>query len=90
MDKMITSILDSGICMNGNTLVLPGVCIIDIGSNSDSVAVSHSQMEQYFFSYLLTWEVDLIEILEIMTQMWQYVIFLSLKPTKVTSDYIFC
>ena len=49
---------------------------------------SHSQMEHYFFSYLLTWEVDLIEILEIMAQMWQYVIFLSLKPTKVTSDFI--
>ena len=45
-------------------------------------------MEQYFFSYLLTWKVDLIEILEIMAQMWQYVIFLSLKPTKVTSDFI--
>ena len=45
-------------------------------------------MEHYFFSYLLTWEVDLIEILEIMVQMWQYVIFLSLKPTKVTSDFI--
>ena len=45
-------------------------------------------MEQYFFSYLLTWEVDLIEILEIMAQMWQYVIFLSLKPKKVTSDFI--
>ena len=51
-------------------------------------SVTHSQMEQYFFSYLLTWEVDLIEILEIMAQMWQYVIFLSLKPTKVTSDFI--
>ena len=48
----------------------------------------HSQMGHYFFSYLLTWEVDLIEILEIMAQMWQYVIFLSLKPTKVTSDFI--
>ena len=48
-------------------------------------AVSHSQMEHYFFSYLLTWKVDLIEIL---AQMWQYVIFLSLKPTKVTSDFI--
>ena len=45
-------------------------------------------MEHYFFSYLLTWEVDLIEILEIMAQMWQYVIFLSLKPTKVTPDFI--
>ena len=48
----------------------------------------NSQMGHYFFSYLLTWEVDLIEILEFMAQMWQYVIFLSLKPTKVTSDYI--
>ena len=42
-------------------------------------------MEHYFSSYLLTWEVDLIEILEIMAQMWQYVIFLNLKPTKETS-----
>ena len=49
---------------------------------------SHSRIGHYFFSYLLTWEVDLIEILEIMPQMWQYVIFLSLKPTKVTSDFI--
>ena len=48
---------------------------------------THSRMEHYFFSYLLTWEIDLIEILEIMPQMWQYVIFLSLKPTKVTSDF---
>ena len=30
---------------------------------------SHSQMKHYFFSYLLTSEVDLIEILEIMAQM---------------------
>jgi hypothetical protein len=49
---------------------------------------AHSRMGHYFFSYLLTWEVDLIEILKIMPQMWQYVIFLSLKPTKVTSDFI--
>ena len=42
-------------------------------------------MEHYLFSYLLTWEVDLIEI---MAQMWQYVIFLNLKPTKVASDFI--
>ena len=49
---------------------------------------SHSRMGHYFFSYFLTWEVDLIEILEIMPQMRQYVIFLSLKPTKVTSDFI--
>ena len=50
--------------------------------------MTHSRIGHYFFSYLLTWEVDLIEILEIMAQMWQYVIFLSLKPTKVTSDFI--
>ena len=41
-----------------------------------------------FFLYLLTWVVDLIEILEIMAQTGQSVIFLSLKPTKVTSDFI--
>ena len=49
---------------------------------------THSRMGHYLFSYLLTWEVELIEILEIMPQMWQYVIFFSLKPTKVTSDFI--
>ena len=32
--------------------------------------------------------VDLIEILEIMVQTGQSVIFLTLKPTKVTSDFI--
>ena len=53
-----------------------------------NLTIAHSKMGPYFFSYLLTWEVDLIEILEIMPQMWQYVIFLSLKPTKVTSDFI--
>ena len=51
-------------------------------------ALSHSQMGHNFFSYLLTWEVYLIEFLEIMTQRQQYIIFLSLKPTKVTSDFI--
>ena len=51
--------------------------------------VPHSRMRHYiFFSNLLTWEVDLIEILEIVAQMWQYVIFLNLKPTKVTSLFI--
>ena len=49
---------------------------------------THSPTEQYFFSYLLTWEVDLIEILEIIAHMWQYAIFLSLKPTNMTSDFI--
>ena len=50
--------------------------------------MAHSQIGHYFFSYLLTWEVDLSEIIEIMAQMCQYVIFWSLKPTKVTSDFI--
>ena len=59
-----------------------------LDQSCQSISFSQSQMEHYFFSYLLTWEVDLIEILEIMAQMWQYVIFLSLKPTKVTSDFI--
>ena len=58
----------------------------DLGNNV--IASAHSQMEHYFFSYSLTWEIDSIEILEIMAQMWQYVIFSSLKPTKVTSDFI--
>ena len=49
---------------------------------------AHSQMEHNFFSYLLTCEVYLIKFLEIMAQMRQYVIFLSLKPIKVSSDFI--
>ena len=38
--------------------------------------------------YLPSSEVSLIEVLEIMAQMWPYIIFLSLKPTKMTSDFI--
>ena len=49
---------------------------------------SHSQIWPYFISYLLTCEGDLFEVLEIMAQMWYYIIFLSHKPTKVTSDFI--
>ena len=49
---------------------------------------SHSRMEHYFFSYLLTCEVYLIEVLEIMAQMLQYITFLSLKAIKVSSDFI--
>ena len=48
----------------------------------------HSRMEDYFFSYLLTCEVYLIEVLKIMAQMLQYIIFLSLKAIKVSSDFI--
>ena len=39
-------------------------------------------------SYLLIWEVDLFEVLEIRAQMWHYILFLGHKPTKVTSDFI--
>ena len=49
---------------------------------------SHSQMEHYFFSYLLTCEVYLIKVLEIMAQILQYITFLSLKAIKVSSDFI--
>ena len=49
---------------------------------------SHSRMELYFFSYLLTCEVYLIEVLEIMAQMLQYITFLSLKAIKVSSNFI--
>ena len=45
-------------------------------------------MEHYFFSNLLTCEVYLIEVLEIMAQMLQYIILLSLKALKVISDFI--
>ena len=45
-------------------------------------------MEHYFFSYLLTCEVYLIEVLENMAQMLQNIIFLSLKAIKVSSDFI--
>ena len=67
-----------------------GICnlILRVSDDAQTLAFTHSRMGHYFFSYLLTWEVDLIEILEIIPQMWQYVIFLSLKPTKVTLDFI--
>ena len=53
-----------------------------------SGCVTHSQMGDYFFSQLLTCEVYLIEVLEIVAQMQQYIIILSLKPIKVSSDFI--
>ena len=48
-----------------------------------SVTNSHSRMEHYFFSYLLS-----CEVLEIMAQMLQHINFLSLKAIKVSSDFI--
>ena len=50
--------------------------------------LSHSQMEHYFFSYLLTFEVYLIKVLEIMAQILQYITFLSLKAIKMSPDFI--
>ena len=57
---------------------------------ADWLCIPHTAGWDTIFShiYLLERYIDLIEILEIMPQMWQYVIFLSLKPTKVTSDFI--
>ena len=49
---------------------------------------THSRLEHYFFSYLPTCEVYLIEDLEIMAKMLQYIIFLSLKAIKVSLDFI--
>ena len=49
---------------------------------------AHSRMEHYFFSYLLTCEAYLMEVLEIMAQMLQYITFLSLKSIEVSSDFI--
>ena len=49
---------------------------------------SHRRIRHNFLSYLLTCEVYLIEVLEIMAQMLQYIIFLSLKAIKVSSDFI--
>ena len=42
----------------------------------------HSQMEHYFFSYLLTCEVYLIEFLEIMAQMLQHITFSKPESNK--------
>ena len=43
---------------------------------------SHSRMEHYFFSYLLIGEVYLIEVLEIIAQMLQYIFFLKPESNK--------
>ena len=49
---------------------------------------AHSRMEHYFFSYLLTCEAYLMEVLEIMAQILQYIAFLSLKSKEVSSGFI--
>ena len=52
------------------------------------MSYSHSRIGHYFFSYLLTREVDLFEVLVIMAQMWPFINFFSYKPIKVTLDFI--
>ena len=58
------------------------------GRELNHIPITNSQMGHHFFSSILTREVDLIDNLEIMAQVCQYVMFLSLKPTKATSDFI--
>ena len=48
----------------------------------DRVVNTHSQIRHYFFSYLPTCEVYLIEVLEIMAQMLQYIIFFKPESNK--------
>ena len=55
---------------------------------SKKVPDTHSQIEHYFFSYLLTCKLDIFEVLDIMAQMWHYINFFSYKPTKGTSYFI--
>ena len=52
-------------------------------------SIAHSRIRPYFFSHLLTCEAYLIEVSEIMAQMWYYIYFLSLKPIKVSSVFVF-
>ena len=49
---------------------------------------THSKIEHYFFSSLLTCEVYLIKVIEISAQMLQCITFLSLKAIKMSSDFI--
>ena len=41
--------------------------------------ISHSRIRHYFFSYLLTREVDLFDVLVIMAQMWHFIHFLAIN-----------
>ena len=50
--------------------------------NKKQKTFANSRMEHYFFSYLLTCETYLMEVLEIMAHMLQYTTFLSLKSIE--------
>ena len=62
-------------------------CFSQSAYHSYPPTYAHSRMEHYFFSYLLTCVVYLIEVLEIMAQILQYITFLSMKSIKVSSDF---
>ncbi len=49
---------------------------------------THSRIGHHFFSYLLTREVDLFDVLVIMAQMWPFINLFIHKPIKVTLDFI--
>ena len=58
------------------TLTRPvSYCFSQSAYHSYPPTYAHSRMEHYFFSYLLTCVVYLIEVLEIMAQMLQYITF---------------
>ena len=92
--SLVRSFLSSVVCSSQSVdCSIQWHSVVVVGSGAPSflcvgLYMPHSQMGQYLLSYLLTLEVDLIEFLEIMAQIWQYVIVLSLKPIKVTSDFI--
>ena len=55
--------------------------LLEIRDVPRATVYTHSQIWPYFFSYLPTCEVHLIEVFEIMAK-------ISLKPPKMTSDFI--
>ena len=76
---LITNVVSGG---NGNLLKFHTIGISARGGSTHTVGWNT------IFSHLLACEVYLIEVFEIMAQMLQYIIFLSLKAIKVSSDSI--
>ena len=64
------------------------ICDVTQESMSFSFVQKNTAESDPFFSHILTCEVNLIEFLEVMAQMGRYIIFLSLKPPKINSDFI--
>ena len=73
--------------MNRSTITSNHVSNLLVRYSLSICNISHSRIG-HRISYLLTCEVRLIEVLQIMAQMRQYIIFLSLKPIKVSSVFI--